>query len=75
MLRVGLVPKLLYPVLLGQSLPVLSDLIGKTAMSCVVTRAMAKAKPADMAECPFYGVDVPAEPAEPEKRDVIGTGR
>ncbi|KAL2085069.1 hypothetical protein ACEWY4_020587 [Coilia grayii] len=62
LLRVGLVPKLPYPVLLGQDLPVLLDLVGKTALSCVVTRAMAKEKPLDMAEFPFYGEEVPTEP-------------
>ncbi|XP_056879584.1 uncharacterized protein LOC130520041 [Takifugu flavidus] len=63
LLSVGLVPKLPYPVLLGQDLPVLSDLVGRTALACVVTRAMAKAKPIDMADFPFYGEDVPVEPA------------
>ena len=42
LLRVGLVPKLPYPVLLGQDLPVLPELVSKTAWCGVVTRAMAR---------------------------------
>ncbi|KAL7877197.1 hypothetical protein SRHO_G00038400 [Serrasalmus rhombeus] len=63
LLKVGLVPKLPYPMLLGRDLPVLSDLVGKTALSCVVTRAMAKAETIDMADFPFYGEDVLGETA------------
>lgn len=54
MLLVGLVPKLPYPVLLGQVLLVLPELLNKTTM--------AKEQNTDMAKLPYYGEDVLAEP-------------
>ena len=62
LLRVGLVSKMPYSVLLGQDLPVLADLVHKTAWCGVVTRAMAREQQADLTELPFYGEDVPVEP-------------
>uniref|UniRef100_A0A3B3S5S3 CCHC-type domain-containing protein n=1 Tax=Paramormyrops kingsleyae TaxID=1676925 RepID=A0A3B3S5S3_9TELE len=62
LLRVGLVSKLPYPVLLGQDLPVLPELVNRAAWCGVVTRAKAREQQADMTVLPFYGEDVPVEP-------------
>ena len=63
LLRVGLVPKLPYPVLLGQDLPVLPELVSKTAWCGVVTRAIAREQQnEDMSELPYRGEDIPLQP-------------
>ncbi|KAL2103518.1 hypothetical protein ACEWY4_000386 [Coilia grayii] len=62
LLRVGLVSKLPYPVLLGQDLPVLTELVTKTAWCGVVTRAQAREQQAALTELPYFGEDVPVDP-------------
>lgn len=63
LLRVGPATKLPYPVLLGQSLQVLPELVNRTAWCGFVTRAMAREQQqADMSELPFNGEEVGREP-------------
>ncbi|KAL2087865.1 hypothetical protein ACEWY4_016693 [Coilia grayii] len=46
----------------GQDLPVLTELVTKTAWCGVVTRAQAREQQAALTELPYFGEDVPVDP-------------
>ncbi|ROL42861.1 hypothetical protein DPX16_8607 [Anabarilius grahami] len=70
LLEVGLSPELPYPVVLGQDLPVLFDLLPLQAFNAAVTQAMAKSGEEEvglLGALPFFEADLEAEPGKTRK--------
>lgn len=70
LMEVGLSPELPYPVVLGQDLPVLFDLLPLQACNAAVTRAMAKSEEVEvglLGALPFFDSDLEAEPGKTRK--------
>lgn len=70
LLEVGLSPDLPYPMVLGQDLPVLFDLLPLQSCNAAITRAMAKSSEEEvvlLGALPFFEAELEAEPGKTRK--------